>query len=270
MLSSVHAASPRSTRSHGPSVTSPPAFLAMKVSALTVDPLTGVPLAILTDDLSGTSVPVGIGLGEASAIAAELDSIDLERPMTHQLMSELLRATGARVVRVELREMSGGRSSAVFGATVALELADGSAVEREARPSDALALALRSGAPIWVETSMVERLSQGASSWPLGVGRARVRRRRRAATAPSARAADSMPDGVPEDLADAMLADDRDDEPIADPMFDELARELGEDFLDGREAEALLGDELDRSRGALSDPLLLERLGPEAFGKWKM
>jgi bifunctional DNase/RNase len=239
----------------------------MKVSALTVDPLTGVPLAILTDDMSGTSVPVGIGLGEASAIAAELDSIDLERPMTHQLMSELLRATGARVVRVELREMSGGRSSAVFGATVALELADGSPVEREARPSDALALALRSGAPIWVERSMVERLSKGASSWPLGVGRARVRRRRRAATAPSARVADSMPDGAPEDLADAMLADDG---PIDDPMFDDLARELGEDGLIGGEADAVLGDDLDRSPGALSDPLVLERLGPEAFGKWKM
>lgn len=254
-------------------MTSPPAFLAMKVSALTVDPLTGVPLAILTDDLSGTSVPVGIGLGEASAIAAELDSIDLERPMTHQLMSELLRAAGARVVRVELREMPearGARSSAVFGATVALELADGTPVEREARPSDALALALRSGAPIWVETSMVERLSQAASSWPLGVGRARVRRRRRAAAAPSARVADSMPDGAPEDLADAMLADDApDDEPMGDPMFDDLARELGDDFLAG-EADALLGDELDRPPGALSDPLLLERLGPEAFGKWKM
>lgn len=254
-------------------MTSTPAFLAMKVSALTVDPLTGVPLAILTDDLSGTSVPVGIGLGEASAIAAELDSIDLERPMTHQLMSELLRATGARVVRVELREVPeslAGRSSAVFGATVALELADGTPVEREARPSDALALALRAGAPIWVEMSMVDRLSKGASPWPVGVDGARVRRRRRAATAPAARAADSMPDAAPDDLADAMLADDEpDDGPIDDPMFDELARELGEDGLPG-EVDALFGDELDRSPGALSDPLLLERLGPEAFGKWKM
>lgn len=251
-------------------MTSPPAFLAMKVSALTVDPLTGVPLAILTDDLSGTSVPVGIGLGEASAIAAELDSIDLERPMTHQLMSELLRAAGARVVRVELREVSGGRSSAVFSATVALELADGSPVEREARPSDALALALRCGAPIWVEMSMVERLSRDASPWPLGVGRARVRRRRRAATAPGVRAADSMPDAAPEDLADAMLADDGpiDDGPIDDPMFDDLAAELGDDLLSGGEPDALLGDELEP--GVLSDPLLLERLGPEAFGKWKM
>ncbi len=208
-------------------MSSQPAFIAMKVSALAVDPLTGVPIAILTDDLSGTSVPVGIGLGEASAIAAELDDIDLERPMTHQLMTDLLRAAGARVVRVELREVTGGDSSALCTATVALELADGRPVEREARPSDALALALRSGAPIWVAVSVVEKLGRGdPSPWGGGrIGSGGERRRRRSPSgAPGAGTAESLP------VEEAPL-------PLASVAI---------------------------------DPLLLERLGPEAFGKWKM
>jgi hypothetical protein len=216
-------------------VTPQPAFIAMKVSALAVDPLTGVPIAILTDDLSGTTVPVGIGLGEASAIAAELDDIDLERPMTHQLMSDLLRAAGARVVRVELRELVGGDSSAICTAAIALELAGGGQVEREARPSDALALALRSGAPIWVAMSVVEKLGRRSqSSWgPLGG--TPVRRRRRAATSPGAGASESLPEETAETLMDALV----DDAPA--PIVP-----------------------------VTGDPLLLERLGPEAFGKWKM
>jgi uncharacterized protein len=215
-------------------VTSPPAFIAMKVSALAVDPLTGIPMAILTDELSGTTVPVGIGLGEASAIAAELDDIDLERPMTHQLMSDLLRAAGARVVRVELRDVVGSDSSAMVSASVALELAGGRRVEREARSSDALALALRSGAPIWVAMSVVDKLGRASSQW-----QGRGRRRRRPATSPAVEAE-----------TDALL------ETVAETS-----------------AEASVGglvEEPTSPRAALNRELLLERLGPEAFGKWKM
>ncbi|HWM84790.1 MAG TPA: bifunctional nuclease family protein [Kofleriaceae bacterium] len=211
------------------------------MSALAVDPLTGVPIAILTDDLSGTTVPVGIGLGEASAIAAELDDIDLERPMTHQLMSDLLRAAGARVVRVELRDLAGSDSSAMVIASVSLELADGGTVEREARPSDALALALRTGAPIWVAVSVVEKLGPGSSPWdPLAASR-RERRRRRPSTLPGAGASES----VPEAGAEAAVLESL----VEDPPLP-------------------LGPH--RRRDLTADPLLLERLGPEAFGKWKM
>lgn len=208
----------------------------MKVSALAVDPLTGVPMAILTDDLSGASVRVGIGLGEASAIAAELDDIDLERPMTHQLMSDLLRAAGARVVRVELRELPGD-SNGKFTAVVALELADRRQVERDARPSDALALALRSGAPIWVETVVVEKLGRGSGRWT-SIGGGPVRRRRRGAATPSGTVSDAVPEA-----ADAM----------ADAVLDSLVEDGPAPIVP-----------------VTSEPLLLERLGPEAFGKWKM
>jgi hypothetical protein len=206
----------------------------MKVSALAVDPLTGIPMAILTDELSGTTVSVGIGLGEASAIAAELDDIDLERPMTHQLMSDLLRAAGARVVRVELRDVVGSDSSAMVSASVELELAGGRRVEREARSSDALALALRSGAPIWVAMSVVDKLGRESSPWA-----ERGRRRRRADASPAA-----------DETADAIL--------------EAVAETAAEVSVDG------LVEEPTSPRAALNRDLLLERLGPEAFGKWKM
>ena len=89
-------------------------FIPMQVSALAVDPVTNVPVVILADPVGGTTLPVGIGLGEAPAIAAELDGIELERPMTHQLTAALLDAAGARIVRVELRDSVRAKMSAAI------------------------------------------------------------------------------------------------------------------------------------------------------------
>jgi hypothetical protein len=139
------------------------AFIAMKVSALAVDPVTGVPTVILTDEANGTPVPIGIGLGEASAIAAELDDIDLERPLTHQLMADLLSAAGARVVRIELgvrRPIEGG----MCVASILIETPGGRTARREARASDALALALRCSSPVWVSLAVLERAARQGRS----------------------------------------------------------------------------------------------------------
>jgi bifunctional DNase/RNase len=129
-------------------------FISMNVSAMAVDPITGVPMVILTDDL-GASVPVGIGLGEAAAIAAELDDIALERPMTHQLLADLVTAAGARIRRIELRDTG----ATTFTAAVTIECVRGNIVERAARPSDAFALALRLGCEVWVSASVLERIA---------------------------------------------------------------------------------------------------------------
>lgn len=163
----------------------------MIVSALAVDPITGVPMVILMDELGG-SVPVGIGLGEASAIAAELDDIALERPMTHQLLAELISAAGARIARIELRDTG----ATTFCAAITIECPRGNVVERPARPSDAFALALRLDCAVWVCPSVLERA--------------------------------------------------------------------------GRTQPAMDHDlELDLAAAA-ADPMHLDALGPEAFGKWKM
>ena len=135
----------------------------MKVSALAVDPLTGLPMVILVDEIRGTSIPVGIGLSEASAIAAELDAIDLERPMTHQLLFDLLSAAGAEVVRIELRDAERGGSTPC-AAQVALELG-GRRIEKQARPSDAFALALKAGARVWVDTALIDKMVRRSGSW---------------------------------------------------------------------------------------------------------
>lgn len=176
-------------------------FIPMQVSALAVDPLTNVPCVILADPVGGTTLPVGIGLGEAPAIAAELDGIELERPMTHQLMASLVTASGARVVRVELRDSVRAKVSA----SIVLERIGGEIAERPARPSDAVALALHCQAPIWVAVAVLDRAARETPTWGA----------------------------------------------LGDP----------DDYIDGS-----FGDAFDES----TDPALLERLGDEAFGKWKM
>ena len=130
----------------------------MNVSAMAVDPITGVPMVILTDEL-GATVPVGIGLGEAAAIAAELDDIALERPMTHQLLAELVAACGGRIRRIELRDTG----ATTFTASLTVECARGNVVERTARPSDAFALALKLGCEVWVSASVIERIARATS-----------------------------------------------------------------------------------------------------------
>jgi bifunctional DNase/RNase len=132
------------------------ATIGVKVSALTVDPFTGLPVVILVDDSGRSVVPISVGIGEASAIATELDHIDLERPMTHQLLASMLCAAGVRIRSIEVCDLIEN----TFYATVNLTLPNGDRVAQEARPSDALALALHTGSPIRVATRVVNRLAR--------------------------------------------------------------------------------------------------------------
>ncbi len=128
----------------------------VKVSALTVDPFTGLPVVLLVDDSGRAVVPISVGIGEASAIATEIDHIELERPMTHQLLASMLAAAGVRVCSVEVCDLI----DSTFYATVNLALANGDLVAQEARPSDALALALHTHSPIRVAARVVDRLAR--------------------------------------------------------------------------------------------------------------
>lgn len=128
----------------------------MTVSTLVVDPLTGVPVVLLRDRGGQLVVPITIGKGEASAIAAELDGIELERPLLHQLTAALLAESGAHVARVVIREWV----NEVFYASVELHRPDGSGVAHDARCSDAIALALYTRAPIHVAKPVIAALEQ--------------------------------------------------------------------------------------------------------------
>jgi len=129
--------------------------ITVTVSALVQDPVTGLPVVVLADRAGHTVVPIAIGMAEATAIAAELDGIEMERPMTHHLLATLLERMGARVIRIEVCDFADG----TFRAAVHVD-AGGTELVQDARPSDALALALRTGAPIAVSARVVDALTR--------------------------------------------------------------------------------------------------------------
>ncbi len=124
----------------------------MKVSGLAIDPMTEMPILILKDLNDGNALPIWIGLVEAGAIATELEKIALARPMTHDLMRNMLDQLGVQVMHVEISDL---RESTYFAAIVLQQGAK--VVEVDARPSDAIALALRVGCPIRVDESVLEK-----------------------------------------------------------------------------------------------------------------
>ncbi|HQP05664.1 MAG TPA: bifunctional nuclease family protein [Smithellaceae bacterium] len=127
-------------------------LLEMKVSGLTIDPITNTPIVILKDLQESKAIPIWIGLFEASAIATELEHVVFSRPMTHDLMHEFLKALDVAVSRIEIVDIRNN----TFFATVYL-VRDGQTYRIDARPSDAIALALRANASIFVEESVLEK-----------------------------------------------------------------------------------------------------------------
>lgn len=122
------------------------------MTGLTIDPFTSMPIIILKDLEEKSALPIWIGLIEASAIATELERIQLARPMTHDLLKNILDALTVRVGRVAVTDLADN----TFYARIYL-LHNGRELEMDARPSDAIALALRTKAPIFVEKRVIEK-----------------------------------------------------------------------------------------------------------------
>ncbi len=80
-------------------------FIEMKVSGLTMDPITNTPIVILKDLEEKKAIPIWIGIFEASAIATEIEKITFSRPMTHDLLNEILKVLKAEVTRVEIHDL---------------------------------------------------------------------------------------------------------------------------------------------------------------------
>lgn len=127
----------------------------MRVTGLTIDPFTNMPIIILKDAEEKSALPIWIGLIEASAIATELEKIQLARPMTHDLMKNILQTLGVRVEKVEVNDLLDN----TFYARIYLAI-DGKEFVIDSRPSDAIALALRASAPIFVEKKVIEKSRQ--------------------------------------------------------------------------------------------------------------
>lgn len=127
-------------------------FVQMKVTGLTIDPFTSMPIIILKDLDEKCALPIWIGLIEASAIATELENIQLARPMTHDLLKHILESVEVSVKKVEVNDLSDN----TFYARLTL-VRGGKDIIIDARPSDAIAIALRTGAPIFVAKKVIDK-----------------------------------------------------------------------------------------------------------------
>lgn len=127
-------------------------YLNFQVRGFLPDPESGQPILVLQDDGGRFLLPIWIGIPEAGAIACVLQGQQLPRPMTHDLLATTVRALGARMERVDVRAVEEG----TFMADLWLLDSHGREVCLDCRPSDAIALAVRTGAPIRVAAAVLE------------------------------------------------------------------------------------------------------------------
>jgi uncharacterized protein len=127
----------------------------MVISGLTVDPLTNSPIVLLKEVEGQRTLPIWIGLLEATAIASELEGIKFSRPMTHDLLKNLMGVMNVKVNRVEVCDLKNNTYFALIHINY-----NGKDMSIDARPSDALAISLRMGAPIFVADEVIDKSSQ--------------------------------------------------------------------------------------------------------------
>lgn len=126
-------------------------LIEMSIKGLTVDPVTNMPIVILRDEHDRRILPIWVGVFEANAIALQIENVTTPRPMTHDLLRNVIHDLQATVDRVVVTDVKDN----TFFAHIHLDTPTGK-VAVDARPSDAIALALRTRAPIWVEESVID------------------------------------------------------------------------------------------------------------------
>jgi bifunctional DNase/RNase len=122
----------------------------MVIRGLMMDPVTNMPIVVLKDVSSDMVLPIWVGIFEANAIALELEKTATPRPMTHDLLQNMARGLNAQVQKVVVSEL---RDDTFYAVMVAID----------ARPSDAIALALRWDCPIYVNREVLEQSKQTAT-----------------------------------------------------------------------------------------------------------
>jgi bifunctional DNase/RNase len=123
----------------------------MTIKGLMVDPITNMPIVILRDKDGQHVLPIWVGIFEANAIALQIENVSTPRPMTHDLLRNVIRDLNASVQKIVVCDLQEN----TFYALIYLSLA-GDTLAIDARPSDAIALALRTQAPIFVEDSVID------------------------------------------------------------------------------------------------------------------
>jgi hypothetical protein len=123
----------------------------MSIKGLMVDPITNMPIIILRDSDGQRVLPIWVGIFEANAIALQMENISTPRPMTHDLLRNVIRDLSGTVTKIVVSELRDNTFYALIYVQTATDT-----VAIDARPSDAIALALRSQAPIFVEESVID------------------------------------------------------------------------------------------------------------------
>jgi hypothetical protein len=126
-------------------------LIEMTIKGLMVDPITNMPIVILKDKDGERVLPIWVGIFEANAIALQMENISTPRPMTHDLLRNIITDLDGRVDRVVVSDLKDNTFYAIIHLTV-----KGEGVVVDARPSDAIALALRTRSPILVEETVID------------------------------------------------------------------------------------------------------------------
>jgi bifunctional DNase/RNase len=124
----------------------------MKIKGLMIDPVSNMPIIVLKDAETDQVLPIWVGVFEANAIATQLEKIDSPRPMTHDLLKNVIIGLEAKIERVVITDLQDN----TFYAMIHL-MSKGTQLVIDSRPSDAMALALRADAPIFVESLVLQK-----------------------------------------------------------------------------------------------------------------
>jgi len=135
----------------------------VRIRGLMMDPATNMPIVVLKDIASETVMPIWVGIFEANAIAIEIEKVAAPRPMTHDLTRNLIRHLNAQLERVVITEI---RDETFFAVLWIRQ--EGESVTIDARPSDAIALALRADCPIYVAEQVMQTAKLNTTGPPEG------------------------------------------------------------------------------------------------------
>ena len=123
----------------------------MTIKGLMVDPITNMPIVILRDKDGQRVLPIWVGVFEANAIALQIENVTPQRPMTHDLLNNVIHDLRADIQKIVVSDLKDNTFYAIIYLTIG-----GEVTAIDARPSDAIALALRTKAPIFVEERVID------------------------------------------------------------------------------------------------------------------
>lgn len=135
-------------------------MIEMKVMGIALDTRTGSPIVVLHDKENRKALPIWIGSAEASAIIRKIENLTVARPMTHDLIINIIEKTGYKIDRIEINDVE----KDTYFATIFLVNDNDEVLEIDSRPSDAIALAIRVDAPIFVTDNVISNGSVSTDS----------------------------------------------------------------------------------------------------------